>query len=601
MAVGIYDEEYGDVATSDGNHVNALLFRAEPGGDVVEAQLFLRHQSLSGADAESSYDVVIEPIDNTPTDESSWVEIAADDTGAPDTYSSSQSLGDVLVGSIVPFWVQVTVPGSYSPYGQKTDIGLKLTSTSTTNVIVDTTGNGEISEELFLKDGSPTLSAIEAGEGSWTSDWIDVSTWTAFFGVDEADTTGDLVSISYEYRDSALGSSSDASAWYDESDSVDISRGFIQVKATLRSSGGVPQGLSIHVWDDDYNIAIDFADTYPHESPDVQASSGYVLTYSQSSANDYIREWGYYYAPVDGTYTYRIDNTAYMRSRLWIDNVEQGDDEVLDTWTYGEGGEATIYLTQGLHAVRLDISKQGSGSQTTTVYVTVPDEAETSDATWVASYVPSGWNAELSLNSISLRATGTFEQVFDMTIFNGPDTPVLVWPPDGYETRSFDPIMEAYARNVDSLDFEISDSITFASVDAWNELAEDDQTVSTMPVDADRPSGTYYWRVRTELAGEYSPWADPREIIILDITNNRHHLYLLGNVGVVEDDPTQFSRFLTLQANVGFNFGDVSDFRRFLYHLCNVSQASGKIVYPILDKTLTRRQEFDLDDEFIEE
>lgn len=84
-------------------------------------------------DATKRYEsITIDPTDAVSTDESTWVQLAADSGGSAGTYGSagaSLSVSDIsTAGSGTPFWFKCTTPSGQSVQN-KTDIKLTVSYT----------------------------------------------------------------------------------------------------------------------------------------------------------------------------------------------------------------------------------------------------------------------------------------------------------------------------------------------------------------------------------------------------------------------------------------------------------------------------------------
>lgn len=97
-------------------------------GSSQELRLFLFNDNA----AKRYESISIDPIDETSTDESTWIQLAPDNAGSPGTYLaagavlSMANISDSNTGK--PFWVKVTTP-VVADSQNKSDIKLKVNST----------------------------------------------------------------------------------------------------------------------------------------------------------------------------------------------------------------------------------------------------------------------------------------------------------------------------------------------------------------------------------------------------------------------------------------------------------------------------------------
>lgn len=113
-----------DLALSDISDINnPITTQHEISGTTVEVLVYLFNDK-----PEKRYESIqIVPIDLSGTDESSWIELALDNSGTAGTYVSTLSVPDISDSGVPkPIWVKITsaiVPDSVN----KTDIALKIT------------------------------------------------------------------------------------------------------------------------------------------------------------------------------------------------------------------------------------------------------------------------------------------------------------------------------------------------------------------------------------------------------------------------------------------------------------------------------------------
>lgn len=114
-----------DIVSSD--NTNPITTQHPTTGSVVEVRLFLYNDN-----ATKRYEsITIDPIDETSTDESTWVQLAPDNAGAAGTYLTPSSplsmanISDANVGK--PFWMKVTTP-AVTDSQNKSDIKLRVSS-----------------------------------------------------------------------------------------------------------------------------------------------------------------------------------------------------------------------------------------------------------------------------------------------------------------------------------------------------------------------------------------------------------------------------------------------------------------------------------------
>lgn len=117
------DSALTDVVSTDGT--NPLTTQHPISGSAVEKQVFLFND-----DAAKRYEsITVDPTDSIGTDESTWVQLAPDNAGAPGTYlaaSAALSMADISDNGVAhPFWVRVTTP-TVSDSQNETDIKLTV-------------------------------------------------------------------------------------------------------------------------------------------------------------------------------------------------------------------------------------------------------------------------------------------------------------------------------------------------------------------------------------------------------------------------------------------------------------------------------------------
>src|SRR5690606_15400657 len=116
-----------------------------------------------------------------------------------------------------------------------------------------------------------------------------------------------------------------------------------------------------------------------------------------------------------------------------------------------------------------------------------------------------------------------------------------------------------------------------------------------------RPPGIWYWRARGILNGVYSAWSDWTFLEILPLKTNDEYLYINVNVGLEVHDPIIDERHVYVNANVGVEQIDTIEFDRHQYMNVNIDKGIGEVIYPLYDRTLGRKFDFDGDEEFEEQ
>jgi hypothetical protein len=104
--------------------VNPITTEHPLGGSAVTIQLWLFNDNA----AKRYETITIDPIDQTSTDESSWIQLAPDNAGAAGTFlvaGAALSITNISDTTGKPFWARITTP-SVADTQNKTDIKLQV-------------------------------------------------------------------------------------------------------------------------------------------------------------------------------------------------------------------------------------------------------------------------------------------------------------------------------------------------------------------------------------------------------------------------------------------------------------------------------------------
>lgn len=584
MAVAIWDDDYdGSEVSQDGTFDNAIIFKVPAAGGTYEKQVWLRHRELQGENSESSYGVVVDPTDDTGSDESTQLQIAPDVAGSPGTYGSagaSHSFGDVLVGQIIPFWVKATVPSS--PVGERQDVYLKLTATSTP---VDQKVN--LTTGFFTRCAyNPATRGIEFdtadGTGEWQSEWIDI---TAKPNITEI--TSALIGqyIYVEYRTSDDTTDATSTAWFTEISDGDFTKDFMQFRARFVASA-YQQGLVCRTYSGlEFNTYISTANgVNPYNNTIVGPGPPVSAKLS-----------GYFQAGVAGVYGFAIDSVR--GHRLFIDGAmlfQQWDDLSVAGTVSDQG---SISLTAGWHSILIDFhSGNPFADRRLFTYVSPPSMAQRA-----VTYTDFSVDARvLRLSDLKFKYSGPHDYHFDCRLIDGPDVPRPIAPPNGYQTRFFSPELTVFQHNCDTVEFQMDFDRSFASpyLVQWTEPCVAESNVLSKAPNGPRPPGVWYWRARGILGSDVSNWCDWQFLTILPLVPHDEFIYLNVNVGFAPHDSIVDDRFLYLNDNVGVAIHDPIVDGRFLYLNVDIELGIGEIIYPMYDNTRARKLVFDGDQAF---
>lgn len=105
--------------------VNPITTQHPISGSTVELKLFLFNDNS----AKKYEEVSIDPIDETSTDESTWIKLAPDNAGVAGTYLSggvALTMANISDSNVAkPFWVKITTP-TVADSQNKNDIKLRV-------------------------------------------------------------------------------------------------------------------------------------------------------------------------------------------------------------------------------------------------------------------------------------------------------------------------------------------------------------------------------------------------------------------------------------------------------------------------------------------
>jgi hypothetical protein len=572
------DPYNGSQLSQDGSLTSPVIFKVPPTGGVREVQLWLRHDELSGELVESSYDVTVLGGDDFSPDNSSWVEIAPDVAGVAGTYAASYAVGDILGGDIVPFWVRLTVPNTPET-GVRRDIYLKITTSTSSQSRDLVLSEGEYNNVVYNPvTNSLDFDSSKATQGSWISEWLDLST------VDISSITYDSfgASIVVDYRNSTAGDEATATAWVSNASALDTSL-YVQVRVQFYKDALVgTTGLSRRLYTGTAFNA--YVSTVQSGTIPTASSPG-----DSTPAPKSVKWVGFFKATVAGIHNFRtVSNDGH---RLYIDGQLVHENWVTTASTVTSNGN--IYLTVGWHEIEYHYY-HADGDDTISSFVTVPSVAERAVALADYSPVP----IVIRVDSITLNYMGANDFHYDAQIYDGPDVPELIDPENGFETELFAPELTVFQHNCESVEFQMDMDPAFGSpyLYSWiDPVTPGLEHTTTAPSTANRPPGIWYWRARGILDGVYSEWSEWRFLEILPLQDQPSFFYLHANIGLPIQDPILFDRFLYLGANIGLEPHDPIVDARFVYLHVNVALAVGSIIYPMYDYTPVRKSDFDGD------
>jgi hypothetical protein len=546
-----------------------LIFKNPNTGGTQEKRLYARHGVLSGPDADSSLGVVIDPVDLAGSDESTWMFLAPDSSGSPGTYgaaSASLSLGNISVGQIVPFWLKLVVPAN-NESGPRDDLALKLTATTTNLKVSLDISSGTTSKFTYVA-GTGLFLDGDLGYGYWISPWMN-TTFSAITGMEIVSTGSAVIS---SYRTSTNGTDATATAWVNNPADVPAAS-YIQVRLEVTPGFAATEGLA-HTW-------------YSDSTWTTLVNSDINIPYGITPLFDSEKWVGFFKAPTAGTYNFyaSVDDLWY----LTIGNV---------VYVNGSGtSSVNVNLTAGNHVIEYKYKNTGGG-RALAAYITPPSQIQRPVA-FSDFYNDVGVYADTAITSAKLIYRGTNAGTnFDIRVYNGPDTPTLISPTNGFTTTDFNPPLTAMAVNCDAIQFQLDNVVTFDSsyLQSWEAAATGGIPVTSQSPNFDRPAGIWYWRARAKLNGIYSAWTDYRIITILPFSTNPQFIYLNTQIGIEAHDSQVDNRFITLNVNIGETHDSILD-NRYLYLNTNIDLGIGQIIYPIQDNTPTRKEDFTEDSE----
>lgn len=590
MTLGIFKGPSPADLVSSGDFTNPIIIKESNAGGVNELKLNLRHSILSGDGAEFSADVTVEGVDLSTGsgDESTWIQIAPDNSGVPGTYGAGGApvlLGNVNLGDVLPFWVKITVPLN-NENGARQDLALRATSPATntlerTVTLITGTYNGNT--EFDGANNRIIFSYQDSGDtGEFISPWINMSNATSITGVNY-NIQGGLVYISYRTANDASGTN--ASAWESDTTLLNMAQDYVQVRLSFFGvNATLYSGLTKYLYSGQTFNTLG-SKTYgqiPYSS-----NAGSPL-YSDNFSVKYI---GYFNALTGGTYNFRCDVDDGIR--LYVDDVIR-----IDQFDGGpQSHNANVSLTQGYHKIEFQ-HYDGSGGQYIYSYYTPPGNSER--AVQASDFVDDrSFNNATSfiyVDNLRIVYNGAFEEDFDITFYIGAATPELISPVNGYQTEEFNPELTAVSAQCDHIQFQMDMVNTFSgdNLVTWEVAATDDVSVTTQSPVFDRPSGVWYWRARAKLEGSYGEWSDYWIFTILPYESRDQYIYFNANNGFDLGDPTQFDKHFYF--NVALGMQEISIYlNRHVYLNVNVGTGAGEIIYPLYDRTAVRKTTFDGD------
>lgn len=573
------DDAWGDNRTSqNGEFSNPITFKLSPAGGISEKQVYLRHDILSGENVEGSYDVVVEARDDFDVDTSSYIEVAPDVSGAPGTYVPSLAVGDILAGDIVPIWVRANVPNT-SETGIRQDIYLNLNTSSTSQELDIDLSEGEFFKCFYdTAEGVIRFDTTEA-YGYWISEWQDTAQLDTING-HSYDIDG---GSSYIYfRTSADASLETADAWVGSLNDVDDTKPYLQIKVEFYPNTDDSHVGLVETIYGNTNFSV-YRSRMPYGSRPYTTNPGSGWPSPKS-----IKYSGYVKIDADKQYKFRVqsDDGHYLKI---------GETLLIDDFVDGyQDNSGFIYLTKGYHYIELGYQHTAGDDR---VYLLIqPQDGSPERAVVVEDFRVTP--QRVLLERLTIHYKGQKDYQVDIQLYDGPDVPVLLDPENGYDTELFAPELTAVVQNAHSIEFQIDNSILFAStwMAQWIVNVTPTEPFTTTPPDGNRPHGVYYWRARGIYNGVFSEWSDWRFLEILPLVTNDEFLYLNANVGLEVIDPIIQERHLYLNGNVGLELHDPIVDDRFVYLNVNIGYALGEVIYPIEDDTVTRKTDFDGDE-----
>lgn len=588
MTLGIFQTRDPDSKVSTGDFTNPIKFKQRNAGGVEERQLFLRHTILAGDGAEFSADVIVSgnDISQIGDDVSSWVQIAPDNNGVAGTYGAGGAgvnLGNINLGDTVPFWVKMTVPVT-EEVGAREDLALNVDigQTNTLNKDIDFalgTTHGDCSNDIA--NGRIKFAWTGPGDyGYFLSEWMDL---TSAISISGANVSASGAVFVLSYRTAEDDSGTNPTNWVTDAEDVDLSvNNFLQIRIEIFGQQDISprKGLTRKVW----------LNTSWSGSPQY-TDYGY-LPHSGNPANPYattnysIECTGYIYLPVSGTYTFKTQSDD---PGTWSIGGSQMTNANVSTHT-----SSPTYFAAGWYSVFMR-HMQGGGGYYFYNWITVPGAAERpvtiDDFTDGRDPVSNTAQKFSYINSIDINYVAPYEENFDIQFFIGPATPELIEPEDGFQTQDFNPPLTVMSIQADFIQFQMDMINTFDSehLVTWEAAAISEQDVTSQSPYFDRQSGIWYWRARAKFDGVYGNWADYRVFTILPFFSNDMFLYMNVNSGF--DFNIEQPRYYYLNINVGQEVANLY-FTRHVYLNVNVGTGAGEVIYPLFDKTPTRKTTF---------
>lgn len=585
MALRIWEEEY-DNPLSQGDMTYPVIFKAAPGGDSIERRLFLRHDDLSGNNPESSYGVSVGGADIYGTDESTWIQVAEDIAGSPDTYSAPgdpMAFGDVLGGEITPFWVKVTTPND-AQYGMRSDIKLQVTADSSNIDKVLSLATGTYNNCIYDLTTNKITVTDPSKDAWWITEWINTPPEDIY----SLQVTATQIPV-ISYRSSTDGTDATASAWFSSTSELDTLHSYVQMRVFFIKV--VPAtGLRREVYSGTaFNtlIGVDEVGAVPWSS---NPGSPWA---SDNFSTKYI---GHFYAEAAGYYRFRYNTDD--GGRIYVDGSLRGSAWFSGADNWSDTG--SIYFNAGTyHSIEFHHYDSSSG-QKGYAYITKPNASERAVVVGDFVVILSGSLTTKEISKAVYHYDGNLVRNFDTQIFDGPDVPELIAPVSGYKTQLFSPELTVYVRNCDEIEWQMDMVTTFDSANLvqWITPATIEENNISNPPGTTRPPGIWYWRARGIKDGMYSAWSDYRIVEILPLLTNPEFIYLHRSVVFEVFPAIQNPQFTYLNANTGFELIDTIFNSRFIYQNVNIDVGIGEIIYPLLDKTKSRKLDFEGDEDF---
>jgi hypothetical protein len=586
--LGIYEDSSVDSRVStDRTLTNPITMKFTNAGGVEQRKLYLRHEILAGPGAESSSDVYVEPVDLAPADDdvSTWIQLAPDVAGAPGTYEAAGDpllIGNVNLGATVPFWLKATVPAT-TEVGAREDLAVQLRHDGRYGDILDlsrgTYTNCSYNLELDALEFT-LLTASTAGE--YLSEWTDISTISYFAGVQATYLMG-TARVSYRTADNSSGAN--PSAWFFPGETPDLTKDWLQIRLQFAMPPSMTYRGAYGNWLTRYFYG---GSTFINPTNLLSTTYGQTPIQGNGSSNVRTSQYrGWFYAPAYGDYIFTMSYSGGDAVMVTIDGSSSAT---------GQSVSVTKTLTKGYHPITWWHTGSSTNDIVTGASVTIPGQSIRT--VLGTDFIDDRYEENtVQVSKLEILSVGEVTQNFDIQLYPGPATPLLLDPPNGSNTDDFNPPLTAVTSNGDHIQFQLDLLQTFdgPNMVMWEVPVTEDVSVTTQSPIFDRPSGIYYWRARSRLDGVYGQWTDPWSFTINPFVGQDNFIYLNVNTGFEATDHLLMPQSLYVNVNVGTQDIVVNDYHYYIN--VNVDIAQGEIIYPIQDRTAVRKRDFTSDSE----